>query len=195
MVHFFVKRGKTMQDWKIGMEILNGGLFFLAILLLLKRLIPSTTSTPRDGLPECMGQGTWTLSMIARLLKTCTENTAKAWQKMKREPKAKSLMHSGWWGNISSSNIQAWNSLVSALRSLGTSISSTFWQPRQERCSTLKWVQLPTRTPAFLTFASRPSLPHSALTMKSSFENLGMKSPPKDNLSPKLRRSRFSSTI
>ena len=126
MVHFFVKRGKTMQDWKIGMEILNGGLFFLAILLLLKRLIPSTTSTPRDGLPECMGQGTWTLSMIARLLKTCTENTAKAWQKMKREPKARSLMHSGWWGNISSSNIQAWNSLVSALRSLGTSISSTF---------------------------------------------------------------------
>ena len=123
---FFCQTGENHAGLKNRYGNIKWQTIFLAILLLLKRLIPSTTSTPRDGLPECMGQGTWTLSMIARLLKTCTENTAKAWQKMKREPKARSLMHSGWWGNISSSNIQAWNSLVSALRSLGTSISSTF---------------------------------------------------------------------
>ena len=67
-----------------------------------------------------------------------------------------------------------------SIEKFGNKYLQHFSQPRQERCSTLKWVQLPTRTPAFLTFASRPSLPHSALTMKSSFENLGMKSPPKD---------------
>ena len=38
MVHFFVKRGKTMQDWKIGMEILNGGLFFFSNTTIVKKI-------------------------------------------------------------------------------------------------------------------------------------------------------------
>ena len=38
MVHFFVKRGRTVQDWKIGMEILNGWPIFFSNTAIVKKI-------------------------------------------------------------------------------------------------------------------------------------------------------------